>query len=186
MNTQKIDLKSELRNLKILILNNEFKFIINEKSLIKEIDNLEFINNALPDDIVSGSIALKLYGLLDRQSNDIDILIKDKTRFSHYIKEIYGEDNDVNAPNRLGYNMIKYKRGFFTKTKEYKVDFFEDLGASYSEVSFTNSYFKKITLKIHNPLEILYIKMSMSVIGGKHYEDLKKIFTNIYHSEPMD
>ena len=57
-------------------------------------------------DIVSGSLALNLYGLIERDINDIDILIDSRFRYSgYYSGQLYGSPNDgeLTMENRLGY-----------------------------------------------------------------------------------
>ena len=153
------ELNTEFRNYKLKCLNNEIEFKIS-KSVVKENkDLLVFITDNFPNDIITGSLGLKLLGLLSRKNNDIDILIKDKNRYDRYILD--GYDDEFTTPNRLGYKSFKYKKGIFTKQKEYEVDFFEDKDVPFLEFDINigtsfNSNVKKI--KIHNPLEIINYK----------------------------
>ena len=172
------ELKTEFRDFKLKALNNEVKFMPSEEALEKHKDSLSFISHHLPNDIISGSLALNILGLLYRDTTDIDIIINDKNRYSKYDKDGY-DDLEFSTPNRLGYVEFKYKRGIFTKEKEYKVDFFHNEGASFIEVDFNG---KK--LKIHNPLEIIDYKLNMAInskvyssTSRKHNEDLTRIFS---------
>jgi hypothetical protein len=172
------ELKTEFRDFKLKVLNNEVKFMPSEEALEKHKDSLSFISHHLPNDIISGSLALNILGLLYRDTTDIDIIINDKNRYSKYDKDGY-DDLEFSTPNRLGYVEFKYKRGIFTKEKEYKVDFFHNEGASFIEVDFNG---KK--LKIHNPLEIIDYKLNMAInskvyssTSRKHNEDLTRIFS---------
>ena len=179
------ELKMEFRNYKLKSINNEINFKISESVVKENKDLLDFLTDNFPNDVITGSLALKLLGLLSRKNNDIDILIKDKNRYDKYILDGYGDD-EFTTPNRLGFKTFKHKVGFFTKEKEYSVDFFEDKEVPFLEFDINignsfNSNIKKI--KIHNPLEIMNFKLSIfssnKVIretGRKHNEDLTRIF----------
>ena len=171
------ELKTEFRDFKLKVLNNEVKFMPSEEALEKHKDSLSFISHHLPNDIISGSLALNILGLLYRDTTDIDIIINDKNRYSKYDKDGY-DDVEFSTPNRLGYVDFKYKRGIFTKEKEYKVDFFHNETVSFIEVDFNGE-----KLKIHNPLEIMDYKLNMAInskvyssTSRKHNEDLTRIF----------
>jgi len=171
------ELQTEFRDYKLKVINSEINFTPSEKALDNHKDLLYFISDELPDDIISGSLALNIFGLIYRDTNDIDIIIKDKNRYPKYVKDGY-DDVEFSTPNRLGYVEFKHKRGIFTKEKEYKVDFFHNESASFIEVDFNG---KKI--KVHNPLEIMDYKLNMAInskvyssTSRKHNEDLTQIF----------
>jgi hypothetical protein len=178
------DLKMEFRNYKLKSINNEINFKISESVVKENKDLLNFLTDNFPNDVITGSLALKLLGLLSRKNNDIDILIKDKNRYDRYILD--GYDDEFTTPNRLGYKPFKHKKGIFSKEVEYDVDFFEDKNVPFLEftidISTTfNSNIKKI--KIHNPLEIMNFKLGIfanpkvaRATGRKHNEDLTQIF----------
>lgn len=170
------ELKSELRNLKLKIINNEFKFTINKSILSDLSKELSFIKKELKDDIISGSLVLKIYGLINRDASDIDILIDDRDKYAPYLDG--GRYNDENQiANRLGYVRFSYRNSFLSKKRDYDVDFFENNKASYDIVNIGG-----IDLKIHNPLEILSLKYEMSLKscgGGKHRSDLSNIFNHL-------
>jgi hypothetical protein len=143
-------------------------------TVVKELD---FILVNFKEDIISGSLALNLYGLIDRPIGDIDILIKDKNRFSgyyidNYDEVIYMDNYDEVISNRLGSKEFWWKKNTFSKKRYYIVDFFIDNGASYQEFEY-----KGQLLKVHHPFEVLSQKISMH--GGKHNHDLYDLFTNI-------
>lgn len=136
-----------------------------------------FIRKTFPNDIVSGSFALKSYGLISRDVNDLDILISDKNRYSNYRKGDYGDIEEIHISNRLGYVDIDYKDGFFSFKKKYKVDFFENQSANYQTT--------KSGIKIHNPMELLNCKMAMAISAygessRKHRKDLTDVFRMMY------
>jgi hypothetical protein len=179
------DLRMEFRNFKLKSINNEIEFKISDSMIDENKELLTFITDTFPNDIITGSLALKLFGLISRKSNDVDILIKDKNRYDNYI--IDGYDDEFTTPNRLGFKSFKYKKGIFSKEVEYNVDFFEDKNVSFLEftidISTTfHSNIKKI--KIHNPLEIMDYKLGIfanpkvgRTTGRKHNEDLTQIFS---------
>jgi hypothetical protein len=171
------ELQTEFRDYKLKVISGEINFTPSAKALDKHKDLLYFISDKLPDDIISGSLALNIFGLIYRDTNDIDIIIKDKNRYPKYVKDGY-DDDEFSTPNRLGYVEFKHKRGIFTSEKEYKVDFFHNEGASFIEVDFNG---KK--LKVHNPLEVMDYKLNMALnskvfssTSRKHNEDLTQIF----------
>ena len=171
------ELQTEFRDYKLKVISGEINFTPSVKALDKHKDLLYFISDKLPDDIISGSLALNIFGLIYRDTNDIDIIIKDKNRYPKYVKDGY-DDDEFSTPNRLGYVEFKHKRGIFTSDKEYKVDFFHNEGASFIEVDFNG---KK--LKVHNPLEVMDYKLNMALnskvyssTSRKHNEDLTQIF----------
>jgi len=179
------DLRMKFRNFKLKSINNEIEFKISDSMIDENKELLTFITDTFPNDIITGSLALKLFGLIGRKSNDVDILIKDKNRYDKYIIDNY--DDEFTTPNRLGYKPFKYKKGIFSKEVEYNVDFFEDKNVPFLEftidISTTfHSNIKKI--KIHNPLEIMDYKLGIfanpkvgRATGRKHNEDLTQIFS---------
>jgi hypothetical protein len=172
------ELQTEFRNYKLKVISGEINFTPSAKALDKHKDLLYFISDTLPNDIISGSLALNIFGLIYRDTNDIDILIDDKNRYPKYVKDGY-DDDEFSTPNRLGYVEFKHKRGIFTSEKKYKVDFFHnDNNASFITIDFNGK-----SLKIHNPLEVMDYKLNMainkkvySVTSRKHNEDLTQIF----------
>ena len=168
-NHQQRDLLPEFRDFKLKLIQSDIDFSVS-KEVIKEYrTELSFIRNNFKNDIISGSIALVLLGLIHRVISDIDILIKDENRYSGYINNAYVGD-DEGMDNRLGYIEFKYKPGFFSKTKYYEVDFFKDNDGKYIEFDFEGT-----TLKLQHPLEIISAKMGMTR-SHKHYRDLEIIF----------
>ena len=156
------DLRMEFRNFKLKSINNEIEFKISDSVVDENKELLTFITDTFPNDIITGSLALKLFGLISRKSNDVDILIKDKNRYDKYIIDNY--DDEFTTPNRLGYKPFKYKKGIFSKEVEYNVDFFEDKNVPFLEFTIDistafHSNIKKI--KIHNPLEIIDYKLGI-------------------------
>jgi hypothetical protein len=178
------ELIKEFRDFKLKVINEDIVFNITNSSIRSLGNELDFIKDTFrEEDIITGSIALRLFGLLHRGSNDIDILIKDKDRYS-YIKDDY----EWEIPNRLGYKSFNYRPNFFSKKIEYDVDFFEDLGCNFTEIEIDDLnlsksciFLEKKSIRVHNPIEILDFKMRMAIEAksDKHNDDLTKIFVGI-------
>lgn len=164
------DLVPEFRDFKLKLIQSDIDFSVSKEVIKKYHNELSFIRENFKNDVITGSIALILFGLIDRVVSDIDILIKDEGRYSGYINETYGDDESGNMDNRLGYIQFKYKPGFFSKTRYYEVDFFKNVDAKYIEFEFEG-----ITLKLQHPIEIISAKMGMTR-SHKHYRDLEIIF----------
>jgi hypothetical protein len=169
------EIKSEMRDLKLRMVSGEIDFKINKDFINKNKKIFNFIKNTFPNDVLSGSIVLKAYGLLNRDYHDLDILIDDPKRYSGYMKSDY-DNLEMNVSNRLGYKTLSYKNGFFSFKEDYKVDFFENKGSSYNVID---------GIKFHSLLEVLDCKMTMALDGysessKKHRKDLTDIFRMIY------
>ena len=164
------DLLPEFRDFKLKLIQSDIEFSVSKELIKKYHTDLTFIRNNFKNDIISGSIALSLLGLINRTVSDIDILIKDKNRYSGYINNTYVGDGEESLDNRLGYINFEYKKNFFSKTRDYEVDFFLNLDAKYIEFDFEGT-----TLKLQHPLGIISAKMGMTQIH-KHYRDLEIIF----------
>ena len=70
------ELQTEFRDYKLKVLNGEIDFNPTLKEKYKDL--LYFISDEFPNDIISGSLALNILGLIYRDTNDIDIIIDDK------------------------------------------------------------------------------------------------------------
>ena len=127
---------AELRNLKIEIVSGERKVEISEAAKKKHAKELRFIGSTfLKEDVITGSLALNLYGLIDRKVGDIDIMIQDPSRYQGYVAGYrYGEpeDGEMKLSNRLGSKIfIELRKGllrfipFLKKGRTWEVDFFE-------------------------------------------------------------
>lgn len=168
------EIKAEIRNLKIRIISGDFEVKPSDVNIKKHNKELNFILNKLSkDDIITGSLALKLYGLLDRQIGDIDIIINED-RYGSYRIGGYG---DLPMDNRLGYKRIVDKVRWPFPRKEYEVDFFlNDGSVKYKEIDFNGE-----KLKVQNPIDIINQKMIIHFKNSpiKHYKDLITIFDKV-------
>lgn len=199
--------KSALRDFKIkLITEGDIEFQVLPNMLEKYSKELEFLSVICPNDIITGSLALNLYGLIYRDIHDIDVLIKDKNRYDHYFDK-HSYNNDTPSINRLGFKEHSYKKIYksnnilantlllifrdvielFTRNDYYQVDYFVDNGSRYNTFEYNGH-----TFKIHNVLDIIEqklllmknieeIELFISSFSSqlKHKEDLFVIFKNI-------
>jgi hypothetical protein len=106
------ELQTEFRDYKLKVLNNEITFTPSKDALEKHKDVLSFISHHLPNDIISGSLALNILGLLHRPTADVDMIIDDKNRYSKYVKDGYDEllwkelkENRLIDPNKTHYGV---------------------------------------------------------------------------------
>ena len=108
-----MNFEAEFRNIKINLINGlDFDLPITDEVKNKFRNELRFIKDTCPNDTITGSLALNLYGVIDRKVKDIDIIIKDKDRYSSYTKHIdhyssMSEREENN--NNLGYIFFDYK-----------------------------------------------------------------------------
>ncbi len=178
------DPKSALRDLKIqMITTDNINFSVQSSNISIYKKELDLLRIVCPNDVITGSLALNLYGLINRTCNDIDVLIKDKDRYSVYYntEHSYGGDIDF-SDNRLGYKYhiyrkeVKFKNTFlnnllfpftlvinklmilFANEYNFKVDYFIDNDVKYNNFEYNGHYYK-----IHCPLQILEKKVSMSI-----------------------
>ena len=171
------DIKSEIRNLKLKVISGEFSINFSDVNIKKHSEELNFILNRLSEnDVITGSLALKLYGLLDRQIGDIDVIIDNPDRYKDYKLFGYG---DLSLKNRLGYKRFIEGNWWLFNKREFQVDFFQNEDVNFIEMDFTGR-----KLKIHNPIDIINHKLYMfssnyHEIRDKHHRDLVQIFNVI-------
>ena len=147
--------KAELRGLKLKLLDNPNLFTLDKNNINKFKTQLSFVKNNFPNDIITGSLALNLFGLITRgEIRDIDIIIEDAERFGPYWMSKY--DLGELFPNRLGYKRFEFTRYIFWKSS-YLVDLFKISG----EENTMQLEFGKHIFKIHNPLEIINKKIQI-------------------------
>ena len=146
--------KAELRSLKLKLLDNPNLFTLDKSKIKKFRTKLSFIKNNFPNDIITGSLALNLFGLINREIHDIDILIENAERIGLYWSSKYYFDELF--PNRLGYKRFEFTRYIFWKSS-YLVDLFKISG----EENTLQLEFDRHIFKIHNPLEIIAKKIQI-------------------------
>ncbi len=172
----KSEILSELRDLKIKIITSDIQLNINKSCILKLSNELDFISKNLSDSIITGSTALRIYGLINRDINDIDIFIKDPDRYVFNDDSRYGESNTLFS-NRLGYRNFKSWRWNILKPRvNYEVDFFLNKG----DINYNVIDYKGVKLKVHNPIDIISKKFEIVSANNlrsiradeKHYSDI--------------
>jgi hypothetical protein len=177
---------SEMRNLKIRMVTEDIKFEVADNLCDLYSEQLKFIIEQYPEAIISGSLALNLYGLIYRDMSDIDLIV-DKRPTGSFHKNMYGDENIETNSIRLGYQYIteNFKwRNIFRKRQTFNVDFFLDTD---NKVKYNTFIFKGKTLKIQDPVQITEQKIEMVNNADnyqyrakqKHNRDLFSIFKQI-------
>jgi hypothetical protein len=172
-----------IRDLKIRYITGGLDLIIKD-DVVKRFENeLDFIVKKFNNYIISGSLALNLYGLLDRKIGDIDLIISSDLVDTEFVKinlvlgSYYGVGADVNY---LGYSYINWRPSFFSRKRKYKVDFILNDNVVYYELNYKNSI-----LKIQNPISIIEKKhelIKLFHLGSyKNIKDLNDIFDKCFH-----
>lgn len=173
---EKEEINRNIRDIKLKVLTDEYDFSINENILGMYKNELNFIYEKFDkyNVVITGSLALKIYGLIDRIVGDIDLLINDmngieiKPLINHY-------DNDELY---FGSNIYKNRINLF-KVDKYKVDFFKNDSLN-SEFIYRNRVYK-----IDDPINIIEKKANMLLNArsfdtkSKNDSDLRLIFSNI-------
>jgi uncharacterized protein YjfI (DUF2170 family) len=163
---------SEMRNLKIRMVTEDIKFEVADNLIDLYSNYLNFIIEQYPDAIISGSLALDLYGLLNRPISDIDLIVN-KRPAGVLHKDTYGDENIMTTSDRLGYQYIteSFKwRNIFNKRKTYQVDFFLNTG----NVKYNTFAFKGRNVKIQDPVQITEQKIAMVNNAENHMFTGKK------------
>jgi hypothetical protein len=177
---------SEMRNLKIRMITEDIKFEVTDDLMNLHSENLKFIIEQYPNSIITGSLALNLYGLIYRDMSDLDLIV-DKRPTGSFHKNRYGDENIETTSVRLGYQSIteKFKwKNLFRKRKTYQVDHFLDTD---NKVKYNTFTFKGLNLKIQDPIQIAEQKIEMINNADnyqyrakqKHSIDLFVMFKNI-------
>ena len=162
--------KSLFRDFQIQILEGR-KFTINEK-VHKEFiqsDQYKTYLKFAPGEIITGSNALKLLSLLERDAKDIDLIIPEwkSKQFGQLQKLMYNSDD---LDNYIGSTWVKYKRGIFSTTINIQFDFFNQIDTDILE--FDN-------LKLENPLNI--IRRKIEIADRLHFTNSDKHFIDLIH-----
>jgi hypothetical protein len=175
-----------------MITTDDIKFSVSAVNMEVHENELDFLKIACPNDVITGSFALNLYGLINRGCNDIDVLIKDKDRYpnGHYYNDHSYSDDVGFSKNRLGYKQHIYRKELAIENKflnsflfpimytinslirlfgneyNFKVDYFLD-----NDVRYNTFEYKGHTYKIHCPLQIMDQKLEMYLKSEKEKND---------------
>lgn len=179
-----------LRDLKIEIVSGERNIEISDSAKKRFAKELRFISKEFPNDIITGSLALNLYGLLSRDIGDIDIMIDDMKRYVGYSQGIsYGmlPDGEQTLSSRFGHiAFVDREESIFSRIlngmrrKKYMVDFFDASDSPYETFEFEGHVYK-----IHSAVRIVENKCLLesakpttrySEAKEKHGRDLICIF----------
>jgi len=161
--------------MKKLVRELKIKFLLNEEEKLFPISKIN--PNLFPDKkynyIISGSFILKMYGLLERKINDIDLVFDTQEECDAFLKDYkllqntsgYIDHTDELCKNYLGYITIN----------DFKFDIF------------LNKYYTKDIIMIDeyrtlNPYKIINHKINFlenELINKKHFKDLLYINTKL-------
>ena len=160
------EIKSLFRNFKLDIIESNIKLEINEKNFEKFVQTKKFqaFSKFTPKEIITGSLSLYLFGLIDREPSDIDVICLDTKPYQPFIGRSYSFD----IPHYYGYHDYEIKKWFWQPTWV-TIDFFEFQDEEFVEWG---------GLKIEQPLNIIQKKFNIVCsqdLSNKHYHDLKSI-----------
>lgn len=165
------DAKPFVRDLKIRLITEDINLQVKQRCVDNYSTEIDTILANFDDFIITGSLALNLYGLLNRSISDIDIILfENKTGL-----DLYGEDNGVFSTDRLGFCYLSNGNPFsitgflrskskmdyisnFVNPKKEKFDLFLDKDKERKYTTFT---YNGKEIKVHNPIEIIEQKIVM-------------------------
>lgn len=174
------DPKPYIRDLKIRLITEDINLQVKQRCVDKYSEKIDTILANFDDFIITGSLALNLYGLLDRNISDIDVILFDQKYDIPMLGSNHLEQGNFNT-DRLGYcylsngnpfsllgflrsaNKIKYLNDFMSPKKE-KFDLFLDKEKERKFITFS---YKGKNIKVHSPIEIIEQKISM-IEGNKN------------------
>lgn len=176
---EKEEINRNIRDIKLKVLTNEYEFSINENILDMYKNELNFIYKKFDkyNVVITGSLALKIYGLIDRIVGDIDLLINDMNGIEK-TKPLRNTISYDNGELYFGSNIYKNRINLL-KVDKYKVDFFKN-NSTNREFIYRNKVYK-----IDDPINIIEKKANMLLNArsfdtkSKNDSDLRLIFSNI-------
>lgn len=148
------------------------KFTLNEKAYKEFIqsDRYNAYLKSSPGEIITGSNALKLFGLLERDAIDLDLVIPEwkSKQWGQLQKLMYSNDD---LENYLGSTWIQYKKSLFSKSVKIQFDFFKEVKET-EVLEFDG-------LKLENPLNI--IKRKIEIADRLNFGHSEKHFLDLLH-----
>ena len=168
--------KALVRDIKLKLLSIDFNSISVDDSRFRSLDkNYLYELNMLTDVGVScGSLSLHLYGLLDRNPGDIDLLVDKSSEF--VIEHLNNNRQSINRYVTANSSFCNNVDGFVPvaqfKRNGILIDMFHDIKVNYKAYK---------NIKIQNPIDVLYKKFDifLSVNRDKDYDDLVNISRNL-------
>jgi hypothetical protein len=160
------DLKSELRDLKIKVSLSDIDLVLEPNiNLIKKDYYWKYIKKYKGKAIITGSVSLKAFGLIDRDINDLDLIVLDddiikekKINFLYdrffsqklFLTTKYGSDP---IPTLIGSISVWKKIYYIIPDYTYHIDFFENEN---------NKFIEKDGFLFNHPFEILEKKVTLA------------------------
>ncbi len=159
---------AEVRDLKIDILSGEKRIEVKAEAAERFKAELKLIRENFPGDVITGSLALNLYGLIRRDIGDLDIIIPDGGRYSGYDtghRYRLIPNGEMLMGKRLGQISFREKKNwlarvFGKKPRRWQVDFFEQAEAEHRTFVFEGHEYR-----IQNPLDIIIAKCGLESLG---------------------
>jgi len=185
------DPKPYIRDLKIRMITEDMNFGVKQRCVDKYYENIDAILANFDDFIITGSLALNLYGLLDRPMSDLDVILFDQNYDIPMLGSNYLEQGEFST-DRLGYaylssvesfslynfisssNKIKYLKNIFSN-KQTKFDLFLD---KEKERKFKTFSYKGKEIKVHDPIEVIEQKIRMVENNKESYYVMNSISKN--------
>jgi hypothetical protein len=162
----------KIRDIKLNHLIGHIDFEINNDRVKRLKRELNFISKNFTNDIITGSLALYLFGLIDREIKDIDIII-DNDRDVTNLNLLKNNEYFKSPENYLGYKYYNWRESIFSIKRNYKVDFFKGEGIIYYDL-----FLRNIPLRVHSPISIIEKKYKIG--GFKNLEDIDYFFSKFF------
>ena len=171
-------IKTEWRDLKLGLMLDDFK-------LKPDINKIKYKKNTLfrkeeqdywvkveenKDCIITGSMCLKAFGLIDRETNDVDLIVRDKTLVSDLTLLKQSHYDNITGIEHIGYFVYSITNFFGVKTGECNIEFFENKTATVIEHE---------GFKFHHPFEVMDKKLQIMLnrdTSGKT-KDIKDFYS---------
>jgi hypothetical protein len=157
-------------------------------------DKLVFLNDKFSNFVITGSLALNIYGLINRITTDTDLIVKELPKCSTINNTNDYNIDELYIPNtrRLGYIYLNNKTSFLEiinilkKRRNYTIDMFYDFD---NKVKYNTFKHLGKEYKIQDAIQLIdqkrallknYANNKSSTVGAhKHNYDLYKIYKNI-------
>lgn len=150
-------IKPEWRNTKLKVMLSEINFepnlnLIRNKSIFKQ-TSWDIIEKYKGKSIITGSTALKAFGLLERETSDLDLIAIDESIIKYKGEPGYNYGRQRTPTfNIIGYDNVKLKTLKIFTNKTLRIDFFENKKQTIIE---------KDGFLFHSPLEIMEQKIEL-------------------------